>query len=175
MSFMPLKICKTCGEEKPLSEYYALKHMFDGHFNECKICVRKRTAKNVEKKKENPDWVLKEAQRQRVKQYKKKEEWKTRYAHLNSSRSKKYDEKYPEKAIAKNKVGNAIRDGKLLRKPCEVCGAHRAQAHHDDYSKPLDVVWLCSIHHAERHVWLNDQKRIAKALALKAQRESQQQ
>jgi hypothetical protein len=39
----------------------------------------------------------------------------------------------------------------LDRKPCEICGAEKADAHHDDYSKPLDVRWLCETHHSEHH------------------------
>ena len=38
-----------------------------------------------------------------------------------------------------------------LTLPCEVCGATKAQAHHCNYSKPLDVRWLCPKHHAEWH------------------------
>jgi hypothetical protein len=46
----------------------------------------------------------------------------------------------------------AIRNGKLKRQPCEVCGTtERIEAHHDDYSKPLEVRWLCTTHHAEHH------------------------
>lgn len=41
------------------------------------------------------------------------------------------------------KVRQAIAAGKLVRKPCAVCGAARAHACHDDYLQPLDVVWLC--------------------------------
>jgi hypothetical protein len=47
-------------------------------------------------------------------------------------------------------VSNAIRTGRLARQGCEVCG-DRAHAHHDDYSKPLDVRWLCSQHHTDHH------------------------
>jgi hypothetical protein len=57
------------------------------------------------------------------------------------------------------KVAKAVRAGKLVPKPCEVCGAsgkardgRRAiHAHHDDYTKPLDVRWLCKKHHDELH------------------------
>ena len=55
-------------------------------------------------------------------------------------------------------VEKAIKRGILVPEPCEVCGAagtmgdgrRRAQAHHDDYTKPLDVRWLCQEHH---HAW----------------------
>jgi hypothetical protein len=59
-------------------------------------------------------------------------------------------DRYPAKRAAHVATGNAIRDGRLVREPCEVCGA-RAQAHHDDYAKPLEVRWLCPMHHAEWH------------------------
>lgn len=57
--------------------------------------------------------------------------------------------RYPLKATARNAVSNGLRDGKLTREPCEVCGDPDTQAHHDDYSKPLEVRWLCFKHHRE--------------------------
>jgi hypothetical protein len=56
----------------------------------------------------------------------------------------------PARRRAKQLVRNAIRRGDLTRKPCEVCG-DPAQAHHDDYSKPLVVRWLCTVHHGYEH------------------------
>lgn len=52
---------------------------------------------------------------------------------------------------ARRKVRSAIVAGKLKRQPCEVCGASRVHAHHDDYSKPLAVRWLCHPHHVAHH------------------------
>lgn len=52
---------------------------------------------------------------------------------------------------AHDKVHKAIKAGRLIRLPCEVCGSADTQGHHDDYSRPLDVRWLCSKHHAEHH------------------------
>ncbi|HTL13090.1 MAG TPA: hypothetical protein VL588_11405 [Bdellovibrionota bacterium] len=48
-------------------------------------------------------------------------------------------------------VSNAIQSGKLTRQPCEQCGAERTHAHHDDYSEPLSVRWLCKPHHDAHH------------------------
>lgn len=52
---------------------------------------------------------------------------------------------------ARQQVRNAIRRGDLLPSACEVCGEITVHAHHDDYSKPLDVRWLCPAHHHEHH------------------------
>jgi len=52
---------------------------------------------------------------------------------------------------AHDAVENAIAKGQLIRMPCEKCGAIRVDAHHDDYSKPLSVRWLCRGHHLEYH------------------------
>jgi len=58
----------------------------------------------------------------------------------------------PEKREAYRVMRLAIRRGELARQPCEKCGAtDRIHAHHPDYDKPLDVIWLCAMHHAEWH------------------------
>ena len=43
-----------------------------------------------------------------------------------------------------------IQRGKILKMPCWVCG-EKAEAHHEDYSNPFDVIWLCRVHHLEFH------------------------
>jgi hypothetical protein len=48
-------------------------------------------------------------------------------------------------------VNAAIARGRLVRGSCEECGAHEAQAHHPDYTKPFEVVWLCRVHHLSVH------------------------
>lgn len=52
---------------------------------------------------------------------------------------------------AQPKIMKAISSGRILRQPCEVCGAEPAEAHHDDYNKPLDVRWLCRACHSKWH------------------------
>lgn len=58
--------------------------------------------------------------------------------------------KFPEKYKARTAVSNALRDGRLEKQPCE-CGEVKVEAHHPDYGKPLDVMWMCSKCHGEKH------------------------
>jgi len=53
----------------------------------------------------------------------------------------------PVKRKAQKSVYHALRRGDLVRQPCEVCGKGPAQAHHEDYGRPLDVRWLCRVCH----------------------------
>jgi hypothetical protein len=58
----------------------------------------------------------------------------------------------PAKQKSRKMAANAIRDGRLVRQPCEVCGTvSGVQAHHDDYDRPLDVRWLCQSDHMAAH------------------------
>ncbi len=61
------------------------------------------------------------------------------------------------KQVAHWTVSNAIRSGRLIPQPCEVCGSTKnIHAHHDDYTKPLIVRWLCLHHHHDEHsdIWI---------------------
>jgi hypothetical protein len=62
---------------------------------------------------------------------------------------KKSITKYPEKIKARRKLQKYVFLGKIHRCPCSICGKPNAQAHHDDYSRPLDVKWFCALHHRE--------------------------
>lgn len=45
-----------------------------------------------------------------------------------------------------------IRKGILIKKGCKICGTNEnIEAHHEDYNKPLEVIWLCRNHHREHH------------------------
>ena len=78
--------------------------------------------------------------------------------------SKRWSERNPEKRRAYSAVGNAIRDGKLKKGPCEGCGrqpSNAVHAHHDDYAKPLEVRWLCTRCHGREHRAKNEAERAA--------------
>lgn len=65
---------------------------------------------------------------------------------------KRMQEKYPRKVAARRMVHEAVRTGSLEKQPCEECGStENVEAHHPDYSNPLDVVWLCREHHRQLH------------------------
>lgn len=137
--------CKKCESEKEIIEFYSN----DRTCKECrKSAVRaNRIAKadyykEYEKNRANkPDRVAAR------KAYSKTEAGKA--AHRKAH--KKWVEKNPIKRASHIIVGNAIRDGKLIKQPCEVCSCDIVHAHHDDYAKPLEVRWLCDEHHNEWH------------------------
>ena len=52
---------------------------------------------------------------------------------------------------AHHAVELAILNGSIQRLPCEKCGREPSDAHHDDYTKPLAVRWLCRFHHLQHH------------------------
>lgn len=59
---------------------------------------------------------------------------------------------YPEKHKARDIVRRAKKSGKLIPKPCFICGEINVHAHHEDYFNPLDVKWMCAqCHHKEHH------------------------
>lgn len=57
----------------------------------------------------------------------------------------------PHKAKARDMVNKAVKNGELLKIPCVICGNKKSEGHHEDYSKPLEVIWLCRKHHREHH------------------------
>ena len=63
---------------------------------------------------------------------------------------KNYRENNREKLRAKYKIFYYVRKGVIKKQSCEIC-SNKAEAHHDDYSKPLEVRWFCHKHHMEFH------------------------
>lgn len=64
--------------------------------------------------------------------------------------SASYRKRHPDKVRARRIVYKMRYEGKLTKKPC-FCGSKKVEAHHDDYTKPLEIVWLCKRHHEEIH------------------------
>lgn len=76
--------------------------------------------------------------------------------HRERIRQRRKDPVEMAKTLARNALYAAIKNGKIRRQPCEVCGDPKVHGHHDDYSKRLEVRWLCSVHHAQVHKELSN-------------------
>lgn len=129
------KQCFKCGETKPLSEYYKHPRMADGHVNKCKACNKKDVTQNRGDK---------------IEKYRAYDRERGNRQDADSTR--RYRSENPKKYAAHLLVNNGLRDGKLTKLPCEVCGKTEVHGHHADYDKPLDVMWLCSEHHVAWHM-----------------------
>ena len=73
---------------------------------------------------------------------------------LNNARCKRYRKVRPERERARGLVNAALKFGRLVRpNRCMMCTQDkRLEAHHDDYSKPLVVRWLCKQCHESWHI-----------------------
>jgi len=147
------KKCFKCNEIKSLEEFYKHAGMADGYLNKCKKCARsdvhKNRSQNIEYYKQydrsramREDRVV--ARLEYNKTERGKEARKTAYANAKNRR--------PERHNARVILNNAVRDGRILRPTSCTCGATgRIEAHHEDYSKPLEVSWLCVACHKQAH------------------------
>lgn len=141
MDSMNRKKCFKCGRVKSIDDFYAHSKMADGYLGKCKSC----TKRDVAERYADP------SARQRIRAYEHarfRDPARKAKVRLYAARMRTRNR---GKTRARQKLANAVRNGSLIRKPCEVCGNSRAQAHHTDYRKPLDVRWLCFRHHREAH------------------------
>ena len=157
------KCCNRCSEGKPPGEFYAN----DRTCKECrKALVRANRAKNIDYyqqydrdrmarlKEENPEAYF----------------GKIRGKGTPESRAKAksdYSKRNRHKTNAKARLKTAVDNGTLVRPDrCERCNELKfAEAHHPDYSKALEVVWLCDACHKKAHVEEREAARVAKRAA----------
>lgn len=143
------KTCLTCKEIKSLDRFDTYleagsKLRRDPH---CKECRRAKWRA--------PEYKAKKAARTA------KARVEGRKTASDQAHAAKRRELFPEKESAKSAVRNTLRKGEMVRPAvCESCnkspppargGRSAIQAHHDDYSKPLDVRWLCIACHVAHH------------------------
>lgn len=140
--------CKTCAQDKEASAFYVSNQA------RCKECVKASVTAHRKANLERvraydrmrgsmPHRVAARADYAKTKAY----------AESHEAASVRWAAKHPERRRASHLVGNAVRDGKLV--PWPVCAIpecdRKPQGHHADYSRPLDVVWLCPAHHKQAH------------------------
>lgn len=134
----PVVTCRICGSNKKSSEFYNRQVRKCGLVGECKDCTKARVRA---RSRSNPS----------VQQY---DRQRAALPHRRANAAKttaEWRKKNPQAYKAQTAVSNAIRDGHLKKLPCAFCGAGRVHAHHRDYGKPLDVIWLCPKCHHRLH------------------------
>lgn len=73
--------------------------------------------------------------------------WKGGVSKVKSRYTRRFEQKFPEKFAAHKALRKAVRNGQVKKLPCQECGDPCSEGHHHDYTKPLDVTWLCKKHH----------------------------
>jgi len=162
--------CRECGERLPLSAFYKHPNGQNERDTKCKGCVKayakSRRAENPELYRERdrlrslkPHSVL--ARKQYRERMRKDADARARF----SEQTKKWAERNKAQRKANIQVGNALRDGVLVRPDsCSQCNVEcKPTGHHEDYRSPMDVTWLCLSCHGKRHREINEEIRTGKA------------
>ena len=131
-----MKICRKCRVEKPLSDFYKHRGMADGHLNICKDCTRKRISSH---------WHLNAEQLRK----KERERWQRRKKNPREiKRRLKYQQQLRSKHPERNKAYCHVHRNLKPPDQCEICGEScKLHGHHKDYTKPLQVIWVCPVCH----------------------------
>ncbi len=133
------KTCFKCKQLLSQTAFYKHSATCDGRLGKCKECTKRDVREcYAAHREERAEYERMRSGRQSRKSQRARYQRNRRRIH-------------PTKYRASNAVSNAVRDGRLVRRPCELCGDVKAQAHHDNYDKALEVRWLCFKHHRELH------------------------
>lgn len=133
------KICICCHKSKILEDFYKHPQMKDGHLGRCKECQKNNSSYNYFLHRD--EHIIYEQMRgQKPERKLKKLLYQRKSRAINQLAYK-----------ATGIVNNAIRDEKLQKESCMLCGSVKAEAHHADYGKPLEVTWLCRPCHVSLH------------------------
>jgi len=136
---LPEKKCFKCNVVKPLNEFYKHSKMADGHLNKCIACAKNDVGAHRLK---NLD---------RIRAYDRDRGKKPQRRAAAAKVSAEWRQADKRRMKCHNAVTRARKKGLLIQQPCIRCGDHQSLAHHEDYSKPLDVMWLCQPCHKVRH------------------------
>lgn len=145
------KRCSVCFEMKTMEQYQVRRASKDGRTAACRLCLSIRDARRVDQPK-------RVAKRKEIAQ---KRRLSPELTAIENRCKHEWIEKNRIKRSAHIAVDNAVRD-RILIKPdnCERCGVNDSlHGHHEDYTKPLDVIWLCRSCHGKRHREINAERR----------------
>ena len=133
------KHCNKCNTTKPVADFGKRSASKDGLSAWCKSCQSEYDKKRA---------LLPHRVSGRAR-YAKTESGIAAAAAAKAKYAAKAEHK--KKIKAAQRVNNALRDGHIKRKPCEICRREKVVAHHDDYNYALEVRWLCHYHHKQWH------------------------
>lgn len=150
-----VKECFLCHEKKPLGLFYNDKRKVDGKKASCKKCTDLQKKKWIERNPEKEralrrDQFNLEIYRERVARWMKDPKKKAAVR----ARAKACRERGgPLKTQARSKLKHAVKMGLLIRpSKCQACGEEKkVEGHHPDYTKPLEVEWMCHRCHCRTH------------------------
>lgn len=144
------KRCPRCGETKPLDRFSKDRARKDGLRTYCRECMRtqRRRYRDTEKGREA-------RRRERT-------SWRQANPEVLAANKRRYELSHKTERKAQQTLRRAVRLGEIVRGPCEVCGHEPAEGHHDLYSRPLDVRFLCHYHHTRLHRDRRDKARTAR-------------
>ena len=166
------KQCGKCGDVLPVSGFYLSRGVPE---SPCKECRKGGARRRYQTDARARDAAKAQATRWRRANPGRKRTNNRRWLAANRDKanasSMTWYHEHPQQAKATRAVNNAIRDGRLRRRPCSECGAPQGDAHHEDYSKPFDIVWLCHPCHMRHHRRIPDEEVIWFAAAAKEQAE----
>ena len=142
--------CSRCKQQKPASEFYKNKTRPGGLQSYCKACdkARQRVRSKTEKYKATCRVYNKSERRKQLRII---NQAKPEVRAANNRSKDRWKQKNPEANKAHWLSAHAVKKKVLIPKPCIVCGEEPAEKHHEDYSKPLNITWLCKAHHLKRH------------------------
>ena len=137
-----MKICIVCKTDKDLNEYYSDNIKKDKKKNVCKECYDSQVSQYRKTEKS------KKIRKVMSKRYYSSDKGKLKIA----EQSKRYNKL---NGRCNKIIYNAIKENKILKGICMVCKEAKTDAHHENYNKPLEVLWLCRKHHKQLHASMN--------------------
>lgn len=133
------KTCTKCGGVFARTDFYRDSAAKDGLRPDCKECNKRRAL----------EWRY--ANHEKFLAYMKERSIKPHVRASAITRVRNSIARHPERQAAREIVKNAIKRGEMVRQPCKDCGKPNADAHHHDYTRPLEVEWLCRRCHGIEH------------------------
>lgn len=83
---------------------------------------------------------------------------------INSTKYSSLSDSQKFKSNARAYANTYLRRGVIKKEKCRICGKEQSEMHHGDYTKPLDIIWLCRMCHMKIHKEINPPKN-AKSLS----------